>query len=242
MGMGQNESVLGKQPQIIVCPGSHPPAWTEQWRQALTAIAPELTTTLAISPATPPWAGHPLRQWLMALLAEASTPPLGNPTQPPSDQPLGQPPTVQPLIYMVAFSAGCVAAEAIAHYAPHGGYRIGAIFAWDGWGVPLVGPFPVHRLSHDGFTHYTSYRPGGKRGDGPRPALGHRPHFYADPTVPHHQLWQAPHQVQGWQVGDFTPQPSRHRHRTTALAFQLACFHHYGLYVPTLGMSSTQKP
>lgn len=93
-----------------------------------------------------------------------------------------------PLIFL-AFSAGCVAAVSVARYWQVQGGRVLALLAVDGWGVPLVAPFPVHRLSHDAFTHTTSAFLG----------TGQQ-NFYADPSVSHLQLWQQPSQVWGWQT------------------------------------------
>ena len=55
-----------------------------------------------------------------------------------------------------------------------------ALIAFDGWGVPLVGNFPIYRISHDQFTHWSSELLG--KGD---------KSFYADPPVEHLDLWRS---------------------------------------------------
>lgn len=110
-----------------------------------------------------------------------------------------------PVIFL-AFSAGCLAAAGAArhrHYQSSG--QVLALFAIDGWGIPLAEPYPVHRLSHDRFTHLTSAGPG--------------EHFYADPAVDHLRLWQRPSQV----AGMATPSQSR----MTAAAFLNGWIAHY---------------
>lgn len=88
-----------------------------------------------------------------------------------------------------AFSAGCVGAIGLAHYWHRYRGKILGFFAFDGWGVPLAAPFPIYRLSHDRFTHVTSQWLGAG-------AVG----FYADPPIPHLQLWSQPITTQGWQT------------------------------------------
>jgi hypothetical protein len=92
-----------------------------------------------------------------------------------------------PLVFL-GFSAGCVAAITAAWTCQHRrDYPVEAVIALDGWGVPLVGPFTTYRLSHDRYTHIT----GAWCGPGDQS-------FYAEPAVPHQQLWQAPQRVWGW--------------------------------------------
>jgi len=93
-----------------------------------------------------------------------------------------------PLLF-IAFSAGVVGAIAAARQWQRWGGQVKALLALDGWGVPLYGGFPIHRLSHDHFTHWSSALLGG----GPES-------FYAEPAVPHQELWRSPHCVQGWWV------------------------------------------
>lgn len=86
----------------------------------------------------------------------------------------------------LAFSAGCLTALSIARYWHHQGGHVGCLIAVDGWGIPMGERFPVHRLSHDYLTHLTSVFPSAEDA-----------HFWAEPAVPHHRLWQAPSQVWG---------------------------------------------
>jgi hypothetical protein len=103
---------------------------------------------------------------------------------------------------LIGFSAGVITAMVNASLWRINGGSIAAFFALDGWGVPLVGDFPIYRLSHDYFTHWSSHLLGG----GPVS-------FYADPPVEHLTLWSAPERVTGWAVS-----PERTR-RTDALTF-----------------------
>lgn len=154
---------------LILCPGIHDPALTTAfWQQ----LSPQLPAALTQSPpfifpsdrypAYSPW--H-----LWTFLREAQPAP--------------------PWVFL-GFSAGCVAIAGIlptlvCHQVP-----IVAIFALDAWGVPFPRNVPVHRLSHDHFTHWSSGLLGGQ-GES----------FYADPPVEHLCLWRSPHTVNGWDLG-----------------------------------------
>lgn len=168
----------------------------------------ELGQALCISPveAAWAWAGYPLRCWLAEQCPD-QTP--RTPRTPRRSQ-FGNEPS--PLTFL-AFSAGCVAAASVAHYWVQQGGRVNSIIAVDGWGVPLVGPFQVHRLSHDFLTHAmtASARPG-------------QAHFYAAPAVPHLKLWQDPDRVAGWGLPPSGVSGSPHSPvATTALSFLLQC-------------------
>jgi hypothetical protein len=91
-----------------------------------------------------------------------------------------------PLI-LISFSAGVVGAIGAAWAWHHQGGKVSALLALDGWGVPLYGPFPIYRLSHDYFTHWSSQGIG----------MGQET-FYADPSVGHLDLWRSPDQAWGW--------------------------------------------
>ncbi|TBR57815.1 hypothetical protein B4U84_17765 [Westiellopsis prolifica IICB1] len=93
-----------------------------------------------------------------------------------------------PLIF-ISFSAGVVGAIAAASLWQLLGGKIKAFIAIDGWGVPLWGNFPIHRMSHDYFTHWTSKLLGSGENN-----------FYADPAVDHLEMWRSPQTVQGWWV------------------------------------------
>jgi hypothetical protein len=103
---------------------------------------------------------------------------------------------------LIGFSAGVVNAIALAHYWQAQGVKIKALLALDGWGVPLIGNFPIYRLSHDYFTHWSSCLLGSGQEN-----------FYADPPVDHLSLWSSPDLVTGWSIRENSPQ------RTTALTF-----------------------
>jgi len=92
-----------------------------------------------------------------------------------------------PLLF-IAFSAGVVGAIGAARLWHRSGGCVKAVIAIDGWGVPLYGDFPIHRISHDFFTHWTSAGLGAGQDS-----------FYADPAVEHLALWRSPHTA-GWWV------------------------------------------
>ncbi len=104
----------------------------------------------------------------------------------------------------LGFSAGCVAIAGILPILACRRVPIAAIFAIDAWGVPWPTTVPVHRLSHDHFTHWSSGLLGGQ-GES----------FYADPAVEHLCLWRSPQTVTGWQIS----LDQQQRHYTTALQF-----------------------
>ncbi len=92
-------------------------------------------------------------------------------------------------VIFIGFSAGVVGAITAAHLWQLEGGHVKAFIAIDGWGVPLFGNFPIHRISHDYFTHWSSLLLGGDQNN-----------FYADPPVDHLQMWENPQAVQGWSV------------------------------------------
>lgn len=109
----------------------------------------------------------------------------------------------EPLL-LIGFSAGVVGAIAAGQLWQRQGHSMAALIAMDGWGVPQVGDFPLHRVSHDAFTHWSSALLGqGQAG------------FYADPPVSHLALWQFPERARGWRCQS----PSSKGEATTAVAF-----------------------
>ncbi|NET69512.1 MAG: hypothetical protein F6K62_00165 [Sphaerospermopsis sp. SIO1G2] len=96
-------------------------------------------------------------------------------------------------IVFISFSAGVLGAIAAAQMWQIQGGTVKAFIAIDGWGVPLFGNFPIHRLSHDHFTHWTSAILG----------IG-EDNFYADPPVDHLSMWRSPQAVQGYWVNQLT--------------------------------------
>lgn len=99
-------------------------------------------------------------------------------------------------ILFLSFSAGVVGAIGAAWAWQATGKQVKGVIALDGWGVPLYGNFPIHRLSHDSWTHLTT---NGLEwlSEG----------FYADPPVPHLELWRSPSTAQGWWVNYGTTDP-----------------------------------
>ncbi|MGB5771862.1 MAG: hypothetical protein WBM32_18640 [Crocosphaera sp.] len=97
-------------------------------------------------------------------------------------------------LIIIGFSAGVVAAVTAAWQWQLQGGTIKGLIAFDGWGVPVLGNFPIYRVSHDQFTHDSSII----LGTGTMS-------FYADPAVDHLDLWRSPDLVQGWMVQTTTP-------------------------------------
>ncbi|HEY9836989.1 MAG TPA: hypothetical protein V6D27_08845 [Vampirovibrionales bacterium] len=101
---------------------------------------------------------------------------------------LFKPASSEPLIW-IGFSAGVVGAIGAAWGLYSLQYPVKAFIAIDGWGVPLFAPFPIHRVSHDYFTHWSSA------------VLGRGcESFYADPPVEHLALWNSPESAIGWHI------------------------------------------
>ncbi len=119
---------------------------------------------------------------------------------------LGSPQEASPILF-ISFSAGVVGAIGAAWGWQLMGGKVKAFIALDGWGVPLSGNFPLHRLSHDEFTHWSCAVIGSGEDS-----------FYADPPVDHLELWRSPQTAQGlWiqpSVGKSQP-----RSRLTAAQF-----------------------
>ncbi|MUG96015.1 hypothetical protein F7734_28185 [Scytonema sp. UIC 10036] len=101
-------------------------------------------------------------------------------------------------VVFISFSAGVVGAIIAAYMWQLFGGRVKAFIAIDGWGVPLWGDFPIHRMSHDYFTHWSSSLLGSGQTN-----------FYAAPSVDHLAMWRSPNIVRGYWVdsysGDLSP-------------------------------------
>ena len=170
---------------IIICPGIHSPQLTENFvstciKPILARIGQEESVELLIPPnqGVLNLSGIHIFQFLCERLKVELSFPWGNQN-------------TTPLIF-IGFSAGVVGAMMAALNWQIWGGKIKALIAIDGWGVPLIPlsvNFPIHRISHDYFTHWSSKMLGG----------GHN-NFYADPAVEHLEMWRSPQTVQGWWV------------------------------------------
>ncbi|MEM6753984.1 MAG: hypothetical protein AAF630_13530 [Cyanobacteria bacterium P01_C01_bin.38] len=92
-------------------------------------------------------------------------------------------------VVFIGFSAGVVGGITAASLWQIFGGNVKAFIAIDGWMVPKIGSFPIHRMSHDYFTHWSSCLLGS--GDN---------NFYAQPAVEHLELWRSPSTVEGYLV------------------------------------------
>ncbi len=120
-------------------------------------------------------------------------------------------------LVFVSFSAGVVGAIGAAWMWQQMGGKVAAFIALDGWGVPLGGNFPIHRISHDRFTHWSSAILG-SGGDG----------FYADRPVAHLDLWRSPQTAQGWQISQ-TADGTETAKPATAATFLVHLLKQYGV-------------
>lgn len=156
---------------LVICPGIHDTALTEAFLREMRSIASgdEWSQPLVFPTARYPAYSSPhVLNFLM-------------------QQPGGSHPAVASPLMFIGFSAGVVGAIGAAWAWQLGGGAVQGVIAIDGWGVPLYGNFPIHRLSHDRFTYWSSALLGaGQSG------------FYADPIVDHLDLWRSPHTVEGW--------------------------------------------
>ena len=120
-------------------------------------------------------------------------------------------------LFFIGFSAGVVSAIGAARQWQRRGGQVAALAAIDGWGVPLSGDFPIYRISHDPFTHWSSVVLGAGKDS-----------FYADPPVAHLDLWRSPQTVQGWWVQASGSDRTANRTATTAARFLLTWLSYHG--------------
>ena len=120
----------------------------------------------------------------------------------------------QPVLF-ISFSAGVLGAIVAAYQWQLLGGHVKAFIAIDGWGVPLGGNFPIHRMSHDYFTHWSSSLLGTGQNN-----------FYADPPVDHLEMWRSPQNVQGW-CTDLSGEKSQSNQRLSAAEFVDMLVKHY---------------
>ncbi len=176
---------------IIVCPGIHDSGLTESFVKG--ALSP-ITSEILVFP------GQGAICLSAVHIGEFLDQQLGNRRK-------------SPLIF-ISFSAGVVGAITTALTWQFQGGHVQAFIAIDGWGVPLWGNFPIHRLSHDYFTHWSSVLLGSGADN-----------FYAEPAVEHLSLWRSPQTVPGWGVNSLTPPRS-----LTAAEFLHLLLQHYIVY------------
>jgi hypothetical protein len=173
-------------PIIIICPGIHDRQLSDRFLQALQRQDIDLGTFLIFPTQNhPAYSAFHILQFLR--------------------QEIGQ--TRDRALLFLSFSAGVVGAIGAAWQWQQSGGKVLALIALDGWGMPALGNFPLHRLSHDEFTHWSSALLGGGEDS-----------FYADPPVAHLDLWQAPDRVIGWTFPD-RDRKWETRSRSTAGAF-----------------------
>ena len=159
---------------LVICPGIHDPCLTQSLLQQL-GMPPSdrlgATKAPLIFPAhsQPAYSALHVLQFLHSAL--------------PPNQTLTQD---RQLVFL-SFSAGVVGAIGAASAWQAMGGQVKALIAVDGWGVPLFGNFPIHRVSHDFFTHWSSALLGAGETS-----------FYADPPVAHLEQWRSPQTVSGW--------------------------------------------
>ncbi len=184
---------------VVVCPGIHEAGLTDGFLQGMQELLGGAVEQWLIFPTDryPAYSGFHVMGFLEERLAISITHDWQS-SNPQANQ--------QPAIAFIGFSAGVVAAMAGAVGWQLRGGTVRSLIALDGWGVPLVGNFPIHRVSHDYFTHWSSALLGAGQES-----------FYADPGVEHLDLWRSPQQVQGKRNFAF------HTSVTTAAQFIADC-------------------
>ncbi|MEL6909024.1 MAG: hypothetical protein AAFO85_02285 [Cyanobacteria bacterium J06598_4] len=150
---------------IIICPGIHPPELTTQFVQG---IESKLKQNYLVLPTEKyaPYSAIAILEWL-------------------AQQHLSQ---TEPLSF-IGFSAGVVGSFGAALAWQLRGGKINCLIAVDGWGMPLIANFPIYRVSHDYFTHWSSSLLGAGTQS-----------YYADPEVEHLEIWRSPDTCHGWQT------------------------------------------
>ena len=187
---------------IVICPGVHDRVLTQQFIQGLLEASDDpvlRSEALLVFPAEryPAYSGLHILRFLHEQCSHFD-PDLAFST---------------PLVF-IGFSAGVVGAVSAAAIWQQLGGTVKALIAIDGWGVPLLGNFPVHRLSHDAFTHWSSALLGAGEDS-----------FYADPGVSHLEFWRSPQSACGWWV---FADPLRPPVARSAASFLTALLHRYG--------------
>jgi hypothetical protein len=193
---------LSRQSTVVICPGIHDPQLTQDFLEALQGsetdnLSSRWTHNALIFPAQdfPAYSAIHILDFLQHHTSQTT-----------------------PVVF-ISFSAGVAGAIGAAWGWEMGGGKVKAFIAFDGWGVPLYGNFPIHRLSHDYFTHWSSALLGAGEDS-----------FYAEPTVEHLDLWRSPNTCKGWWVHSTTVSKLEQRPYTTAAHFvnQLLQFYEKG--------------
>jgi hypothetical protein len=168
----------GLRRQIIVCPGMHEPELTHEFLLGMRDSSGLDVNQWWVFPTEryPAYSGLHVWQFLRDRFSTIDF---------DSNQPTA--------IVFISFSAGVVGAIAAAHLWQASGGQVQALVAVDGWGVPLSGNFPIYRLSHDYFTHWSSALLG----------TGEE-NFYATLEVNHLELWRSPQTAVGYAVSSNT--------------------------------------
>lgn len=156
--------------QLLICSGYHSPDLTHDFMQALLQVL--TPDRLWIRPI---WSAPELGPWILSASA------------PQQDR----------LLHVIAFSAGVVVAYPLLMAWQHMGGTSRCI-AIDGWGMPLLGNLDIYRMSHDRWTHNTTYFPSPQESQG---------YFYSDPAVDHLAIWQTPHTTHGFGAINTTAGP-----------------------------------
>ena len=184
---------------IIICPGIHDPALTQSfisgWLDIYNGSIPENKVNILVFPGKDFSSLSALE--ILQFLRDCLTDSLKSP------------------IIFISFSAGVVGAIGAAHLWQLMGGHVRAFIAIDGWGVPLQGNFPIHRMSHDYFTHWSSCLLGCGQNN-----------FYAEPAVDHLSIWRSPQIVQGCWV-DSSIEIIPPKGRLTATEFLLMLLKRY---------------
>lgn len=165
---------------IVICPGFHPPELTQHFlAQIGRADAGDW-----VFPAEryPPYSKVHILAFVLYQLNELYQ------SEVRSIEQIRQHIVQTPLLW-IGFSAGVVGAIGAAHLWQLLGGSVTGLIAFDGWGVPLWGNFPIYRLSHDAFTDWSSALLG-----------ANADRFYADPPINHLDLWRSPQTVQGYGI------------------------------------------
>jgi len=196
--------------RLVICPGIHDPKLTdcflaglsEVWEDEYPEQNPQIVDRVKVFPAHkyPPFSALDILQFLCSQDLAGEN------------------------LVFVSFSAGVAGAIGAAWMWQQLGGEVGAFFALDGWGVPLGGTFPIHRISHDSFTHWSSAILG-SGGDS----------FYADPAlakpskrIAHLELWRSPQTAKGWHISH-TAAGTETAAPTTAAKFLVHLLKQYGV-------------